>query len=179
MSAMKTSTVSRIRVIAPRARSHRGRVIFGGLDLPCALGPAGFRLRKREGDNATPIGLWPLRAVLVRRDRLPPPRTGLPVFGISPDDGWCDDPADRRYNGPVALPCSARAETLWRDDHLYDIVVLLGHNDAPPVPGRGSAIFFHLAGPGYPPTAGCVAVSLDHMRTILERCGPHTMMKIG
>jgi L,D-peptidoglycan transpeptidase YkuD (ErfK/YbiS/YcfS/YnhG family) len=179
MAAMKTSIVSRIRVTTTRPRGHRGRLALGGGSLPCALGSRGLRLRKQEGDGATPIGHWLLRAVLFRRDRLAPPRTGLPVFGIVPADGWCDDPADCRYNRPVTLPCSARAEALWRDDHLYDIVVVLGHNDAPPVPGRGSAIFLHLAGPGYPPTAGCVAVSLAHMRTILEHCGPRTVMSIG
>ena len=179
MPAMKNTIVSRLHVTAARPRGHRGRLLYCGRSRPCALGAAGLRLRKREGDGATPIGRWPLRAVLFRPDRLSPPRTGLPLYEISRDDGWCDDPADHCYNRPVAMPCSARAESLWREDHLYDIVVLLGHNDAPPVPGRGSAIFFHLAGPGYPPTAGCVAVSLTDMRTILEHCGPRTVMTVG
>src|SRR5690606_1370855 len=135
IAAMRPSTVSRINVTATRPGGHRGRLLVGATAVPCALGRSGLRLRKREGDGATPIGQWPLRAVLFRRDRRAARRTGLPRFPIAPDCGWCDDPADRRYNRPVTLPHAGGTETLWRHDRLYDIVVLLGYNDAPPVPG--------------------------------------------
>ena len=81
-----------------------------------------------------------------------------------PDDGWCDDPGDRNYNRPVRLPYPASHEAMWRDDHLYDVVVVLGHNDGPRRRGVGSAIFFHLADPRRRPTAGCIAVSRKDMR---------------
>ena len=134
----------------------------------CALGPAGIRTDKREGDGATPAGIWPLRRVLWRPDRLARPATQLPVAPIRPEDGWCDDPGDPAYNRPVALPYAARAESLWRDDALYDVLVVLGHNDDPAVPGLGSAIFLHVARPNYLGTEGCIALALEDLLNVLE-----------
>ena len=142
------------------------------------LGRSGVRVDKREGDGATPAGRWPMRRVLYRPDRLPPPVTGLPVGELASDDGWCDDPADLRYNRPIRLPCAAGHERLWRDDGLYDVVVVLGHNDAPPVPGLGSAIFLHVARPGYEPTEGCVALALADLLALVAACDGDTMMAI-
>jgi L,D-peptidoglycan transpeptidase YkuD (ErfK/YbiS/YcfS/YnhG family) len=148
-----------------------------GARWPCALGRAGVTAHKREGDGATPVGVWPLRRVLYRPDRLPDaPQTGasgLPVLALAPDMGWCDDPAHADYNRPVTLPHPAGHEHLWRDDALYDVIVVLGHNDAPPRPGAGSAIFLHCALPdgagrhGLKPTAGCVALPRDRLLALL------------
>ena len=157
---------------------HRGLLSAGELELPCALGRTGVTHAKREGDGASPAGIWPLRHVLFRPDRVARPDTGLPLHALSPTDGWCDDPADPCYNRPVQLPYEASAETLWRDDELYDLVVVLGHNDDPPAPGLGSAIFFHLAAPDFAPTAGCVAVHRADMLRLLARCGPGTRLEI-
>jgi L,D-peptidoglycan transpeptidase YkuD (ErfK/YbiS/YcfS/YnhG family) len=126
---------------------------------------------KREGDGATPIGIFSLAGVLWRADRNPPPRTGLPCRPIRPTDGWCDAVGDRNYNRPVRHPYPASAEHLWRADHLYDIVVVLAANTRPRVQGRGSAIFLHLARPDGGPTAGCVALSRRDLRLVLERLG--------
>ena len=134
---------------------------------PCAVGKSGLIREKREGDGATPVGCWPLRRVLFRADRLSAPATGLPVAPLSPDDGWCDDPGDGRYNQAVRLPYAGHHERLWREDGLYDILVVLGYNDCPPVAGYGSAIFLHVAGPGYAPTEGCVALALPDLLTVL------------
>jgi L,D-peptidoglycan transpeptidase YkuD (ErfK/YbiS/YcfS/YnhG family) len=125
------------------------------------------RARKREGDGATPIGCWRLRRVLFRPDRLAPPRTILPVQALDPTDGWCDDPADPAYNRPVTLPHPASAEALWRGAGLYDVIVVLGHNDDPPVPGAGSAIFLHVARPDRGPTLGCVGLALPDLLALL------------
>ena len=144
-----------------------GRLVWNGHDVRCALGPAGIRRDKREGDGATPAGRFPLRRVLYRADRLARPVTGLPCFALDPADGWCDDPADPFYNRPVRLPYRASAEALWRADDIYDAIVVLGHNDDPVVPGRGSAVFLHIARPDYAPTAGCVAVARDDLLALL------------
>lgn len=176
---MKNGSSVCIRVFSTRPLSYQGNLVLGSRLCKCALGRSGLRLRKCEGDGATPIGRWPLRYVLYRSDRVVVPRSRLPVFPIRPDDGWCDDPSSDRYNQPVTLPSEASAETLWRDDALYDIIVVLGHNDRPPVPGRGSAIFLHIAAPGYAATEGCVAVTRRDMLGILERCGPSTEMIVG
>lgn len=158
---------------------HLGRLGAGGSAVPCALGRAGVTHAKREGDGASPAGTWPLRHVLYRPDRIARPVTGLAVHPLSPADGWCDDPADRHYNRPVRLPFRASAEALWRDDGVYDILVVLGYNDDPPQAGLGSAIFFHLATSDFGPTAGCIAVQPDDMIRLLARCGPATHLEIS
>ena len=143
--------------------------VFLGPDwrTTCVLGRSGIVASemKREGDGATPLGVWPFRQVLYRADRRPPPITALPVSAIRPDDGWCDAPGDVDYNRPVTLPYPASAETLFRDDHVYDLIVILGHNDDPVRDGMGSAIFLHLQRPERTPTEGCVAL----WRSDLER----------
>jgi L,D-peptidoglycan transpeptidase YkuD (ErfK/YbiS/YcfS/YnhG family) len=139
-----------------------------GRPLPCAIGRGGLKARKREGDGATPTGAWRLREVLWRQDRVPRPITGLRVRPIRPDDGWCDDAEDRNYNRAIRHPYQASAEKLWRTDHLYDLVVVVDHNRVPRVRGAGSAIFIHLARPGYSSTEGCIALSDRDLRRILR-----------
>ncbi|MDG5495474.1 L,D-transpeptidase family protein [Niveispirillum sp. BGYR6] len=138
----------------------------------CAVGRNGIRADKREGDGATPVGAFALRQVFYRADRLPRPQTGLPIAAIRPEDGWCDDPAHPDYNRPVTLPFAASHEEMWLAEPVYDIVVVLGHNDDPPVPGLGSAVFLHLARPGYEGTAGCLAVTLPDMLSLLRLARP-------
>ncbi|MCP4326813.1 MAG: L,D-transpeptidase family protein [Alphaproteobacteria bacterium] len=138
--------------------------------IRCALGRGGVRRNKREGDGATPVGRFPLRRVLYRGDRLQAPVTALPVARIARDDGWCDDPTDQRYNRPVSIPYTASHELLWRANRIYDIIVVLGHNDAPVVAGAGSAIFLHIARPDYAPTDGCLAVARRELIDLLRLC---------
>lgn len=149
-----------------------GSLSWPGGSLRCVLGRGGVRTDKREGDGATPVGRFPLRRVLWRADRLSRPVTGLPVRAIEPDDGWCDDPADPAYNRPVRRPYAASHEALWREDGVYDVIVVMGHNDDPVMPGLGSAVFFHVARPDRSPTEGCVALPLDELLRVLADCGP-------
>ncbi|HEY1507092.1 MAG TPA: L,D-transpeptidase family protein [Stellaceae bacterium] len=135
--------------------------------MRCALGRGGISAQKREGDGATPIGAFLMQRLLFRPDRETRPATVLPSAAISPADGWCDAPSDKAYNRPVHLPYPASAENLWRDDHLYDLLIVLAYNDGPVVPGRGSAIFLHLAAPDFAPTAGCVALGRDDLLTVI------------
>lgn len=146
-----------------------GRLRYGGHDYRCALGRSGClpEADKREGDGATPLGVYPLRRVLYRSDRLPAPATRLPCRPLDPQDGWCDDPLHADYNRQIRLPHPAGHEKLWREEAVYDVIVVLGHNDAPPVPGLGSAIFMHVARPGYTPTEGCVALALPDLLALL------------
>jgi L,D-peptidoglycan transpeptidase YkuD (ErfK/YbiS/YcfS/YnhG family) len=137
-----------------------------------AIGPGGIAIKGGEGDGITPRGIWPVREVFYRADRMPPPRTALSLRAIRPQDGWCDAPDDVHYNRLVTLPYPASAETLWRDDHLYDLVVVLGFNDDPVVAGRGSAIFLHLAKPDYADTHGCVALARDDALAALAQLRP-------
>lgn len=151
---------------------------WGGRRFVCALGRSGVRADKVEGDGATPAGSFALRRVLYRPDRLAPPRTALPVAALNPHDGWCDDPADRLYNQQIRQPYAASFEMLWRTDEVYDVIVVLGHNDSPPVSGRGSAIFMHVATRDYAPTAGCIALTRKDLLSILEACDPRARLVI-
>ncbi len=90
--------------------------------------------------------------------------------------GWCDDPTDANYNQSVPWPYTTSAEHLWREDHIYDLIVVLDFNLAPCRKGRGSAIFWHLARDNFSPTAGCIAIEKKEMIKLLERCGPETRL---
>ena len=166
---MPQPEVHRVAVVrAANAGARQGTIQFGGYSFRCALGAGGCRHDKREGDGATPIGLWPVRQVFYRADRLTLPtlpRTALP---IGEQDGRCDAPGDPSYNRPVQHPYPASAEHLWRKDGVYDVIVVLGYNDDPVRPGLGSAIFMHVARPDYAPTTGCVALSLPDLITLLR-----------
>ena len=147
-----------------------GTVEWSGNSAPCAIGGAGVTSDKREGDHATPVGCFPLRAVYYRADRVSRPETLLPVEAIDPLDAWSDEPDDPAYNSLVRQPCQTSFELMWREDHVYDIVVTIGYNDDPVVPGNGSAIFLHIARPDLSPTEGCIAVSLENLLRILADC---------
>lgn len=163
-------------------RAHAdGRFEFERRILRCAVGKAGAIAGsdKREGDNKSPLGVWPMREVWYRPDVYPEgPGTALPVRATRPEDGWCDAPGDPNYNRPVSLPYPASAERMWRDDAVYDLVVILGHNDDPPVPGLGSAIFMHLARDGYPGTEGCVALARADLEAVLAAAKPGDAVEI-
>jgi L,D-peptidoglycan transpeptidase YkuD (ErfK/YbiS/YcfS/YnhG family) len=144
-----------------------GLFTIGTETFRAALGRGGVRMDKREGDGATPTGLLPLRTVLYRPDRGPPPVCAVPVDAIASHDGWCDDPGHPSYNHRVRLPIEASAEALWRDDALYDIIGVLGWNDSPVRPGSGSAIFLHIATTDFRPTEGCIALAQTDLRRVL------------
>ncbi len=152
-------------VVDTTARTVR----YGDAIVGCAIGRAGAcdADEKREGDGRTPRGTWLIRAALLRPDlALTPPRH-LAWRWLRPDDGWSDDAGDAAYNRAVRHPHRHSAERLWREDGLYDAIVVLGHNDTPPIPGRGSAIFLHLREGDV--TEGCVAVSRTAMVDMLDQ----------
>ncbi len=138
-----------------------------GLRCRAAIGRSGRTAEKQEGDGATPIGLLRLMRVFYRAGRVKPPKCAVPVEPIAPDDGWCDDPEDPRYNCHVKIPYYGRHEALWRQDSVYDIIGVLDWNLRPVVPHRGSAIFLHVATPDYAPTSGCIALSLPDLADCL------------
>ena len=155
-----------------------GRLTGPDFDSPCAFGAAGpvSAAAKREGDKASPLGTWPVRRVFYRADRIVAPGGALRIDPITADDGWCDEPGHPAYNRLVRRPFPASHEVLLRDDGLYDLMVVLGHNDAPPVDGLGSAIFLHCALPaeagGLRPTAGCAAIPRDDLVGLVGRLAP-------
>ncbi len=155
-------------VVRPRpGRPSQGLLAVERTVFSCALGRGGITAFKREGDGGTPLGplkvLWGYR----RPGRGFPPPSRLPILPAAPWLGWCDASGDRNYNRPVRLPYAASCETMQRADRLYDVVLVLDWNMRPALRGRGSAIFLHVARPGYTPTEGCIAVSPATMRRLL------------
>jgi len=155
-----------------------GLLFWPGGSVRAACGKAGVRADKREGDHASPAGVFSLLRAFYRRDRLGAPKTGLPLAALKSEDGWCDDPADPRYNTLVALPYPASHEELWRTDGLYDVIVVIGYNTDPVVPGKGSAIFLHCASPDFAGTEGCIAVAREVLVPLLGLLGPGSHITI-
>ena len=145
----------------------------------CCIGRGGVTTNKKEGDGCSPAGTFPLSLVLYRQDRLPPPKTRLPLLPIKKNHGWCDDPQHKDYNTLITTPHDGTCENLWRQDQLYDIVVVIDYNVGPVVPYKGSAIFMHLNSKNNLPTEGCVALKLDTMLEILSKAAPGASIEIS
>lgn len=151
---------------APRARS-RAILQFGPLRLQAAIGRSGITAIKREGDGATPRATMKFISSYLRGDRIRGIATALPIRRLTKAMLWCDAPAHPAYNRPVRAPFAASHEDLMRDDHLYDICLVMDWNISSRRRGCGSAIFLHLARSGYRSTEGCIAVSARDMRKIV------------
>jgi L,D-peptidoglycan transpeptidase YkuD (ErfK/YbiS/YcfS/YnhG family) len=156
-----------------------GRLRWSRGSAVAAVGRSGVKLDKHEGDGGTPAGTYPLVSVYYRADRIAPPASKLPVTPLTPKDAWVDEPNDANYNRLVLLPYPASAEQMWRDDDLYDLLVVIGYNIGPVIPGAGSAIFLHLATPDFAPTAGCVAIAKEALFGLVPLLGPGSKIAIN
>ncbi|MBL4870980.1 MAG: L,D-transpeptidase family protein [Robiginitomaculum sp.] len=160
--------------------TSKSTLSIGSKVYACAIGKKGtipFE-QGREGDGKTPLGMYPLRYGLYRNDRISLPACPLEFHIIGENDGWCDAAIDPAYNRPVHLPYPASAEKLYKDSHVYDIIIVLGHNDNPPIADLGSAIFLHIARPNYAPTEGCIAISQTDMLSLLPKLTRDTCIDI-
>lgn len=151
---------------------------FDGAFFNCLVGRDGLTADKHEGDWKTPVGCFNITGVMYRADRMGPFKCAFNLESITSDDGWCDDPKSPEYNQMVKLPYEFSAESLWRDDDLYDIIVVLDYNSDPVVPGRGSAIFIHVAKEGMEYTKGCTALNKADLVDLLASVGPETQICI-
>mgnify|MGYP000541824247 FL=1 len=114
-----------------------------------------------------------------RRDRIASGlRTSLKMTPIRQSLLWCDEPGNANYNRAVTRPFQPGHENMRRTDNLYDVCLVMDWNMSSRRRNRGSAIFFHLARPGYEPTQGCVAISLKDMRRLLPLIGPGTIIRV-
>jgi L,D-peptidoglycan transpeptidase YkuD (ErfK/YbiS/YcfS/YnhG family) len=150
----------------------------GARPFRAALGRTGVRASKREGDGATPSGRFHPVRLWWRADRLTRPRVFLPARRIGPNDAWCEDPYDRRYNRAFRRSANEPGDHLRRADGLYDLMVEIDHNTKPRVAGRGSAIFIHVARAGLAPTAGCIALTKNELLRLLSRLSGKTRIVI-
>jgi L,D-peptidoglycan transpeptidase YkuD (ErfK/YbiS/YcfS/YnhG family) len=160
------------------ADSSLGWATLGAKRWRCVIGAGGVREDKVEGDGATPVGEYPLRRLYFRNDRLVLPKVRLPARPIGEHDGWCDDPRSSSYNRMVRVPNDWSHEKMWREDGLYDLVVVVGYNDDPPEGEWGSAIFLHIARADMSPTRGCIAFARDDLLELVTLIGPETRLRI-
>jgi L,D-peptidoglycan transpeptidase YkuD (ErfK/YbiS/YcfS/YnhG family) len=167
-----------LTVQADSADSSLGWASLGEKRWRCAVGAGGVREDKVEGDAATPVGEFPLRRIYFRNDRLVLPKVQLPARPIGEHDGWCDDPRSPAYNRLVRIPNEWSHEKMWREDGLYDVVVVVGYNDDPPEGEWGSAIFLHIARDDMSPTQGCVAFARADLLELLPLIGPNTRLRV-
>jgi L,D-peptidoglycan transpeptidase YkuD (ErfK/YbiS/YcfS/YnhG family) len=175
---MAKSALRLIRVRSRPGRPSQGWLTAGPWTLPVALGRGGIKANKREGDGGTPRGIFHPVRLWWRADRMPRPRTLLPVRRIGPQDAWSEDPSSRRYNQPFRRSANEPGDRLRRGDRLYDMIVEIDHNTRPRIAGRGSAVFIHIARPAFAPTAGCVALRTNDLKALLSRLGPKTRISI-
>ena len=175
---MHRISLPRIDIRSRPGNRRRGWIVAGALRIAVALGRGGIKADKREGDGATPAGSFRPVRLWWRKDRSPRPLSRLSARPIDPADGWCEDPADRRYNRPIRLEPGAAGDRLTRNDALYDLIIEINHNTRPRIAGRGSAVFIHLAREGFLSTAGCVALRESDLRRLLPRLRKNTPIDI-
>lgn len=148
----------------------KGNIAYWGDEtFPCTHGRNGFTTSKMEGDGATPVGSFPFRRSFYRADRISKPITSLPLQAITPSCGWCDDPDSEQYNKYIQKPFDGSHEDLWLERNIYDLIIVVGHNDDPPAPHKGSAIFIHLTSHEKGPTQGCIGLDQVSLLKILKQ----------
>lgn len=179
MVVLKRNSVANIIVRRkPGKNLAAGLIQIGNQTFECRLGKTGITTRKREGDKATPAGVFSILCGYFRSDRAPKPNAQLPFKNTDANDGWCDEISSPNYNQPVKLPFSDSHETMIRKDRLYDICLILDYNIHPVKRGAGSAIFFHLTSKERKPTLGCIAIDPDDMRRILPKLSARTRVTV-
>jgi L,D-peptidoglycan transpeptidase YkuD (ErfK/YbiS/YcfS/YnhG family) len=176
--SMHRTTLANLDVRKRPGNPRQGWMLAGSRIIKVAIGRGGIKTGKREGDGTTPAGRYRLVRLWWRADRGPQPGTLLPVRPIAETDGWCEDPADRRYNRPIRMPPGASGDRLTRADALYDLIIEIDHNQRPRIAGRGSAVFIHVARADMTPTAGCVSMPAGTLRRLLASLGPDTTITI-
>ena len=156
-----------------------GYLKFKNLRFKCALGKAGVGKKKVEGDNITPKGTFQIVKIYYRSDRIKNIYSKIKLFKINNKMGWCDDPNSKKYNQLIKLPSKYTHEKLYRQDNVYDLVIVLNYNMIPIIKNKGSAIFIHVAKKNYKKTAGCVALKKKHLLKLIENIKNKTKIIIN
>jgi len=157
---------------------NKNNLSYGKYKVKCALGKRGIGNKRREGDKITPHGLFKIKYVLFRKDRIKNLRTKLSKINIAKNMGWCDDPKSNKYNQLIYLPSKHSHEKLFRRDNIYDIILVLDYNMSPIKKNKGSAIFIHVAKKDYKKTDGCVAINKISLLKIVKDLKLKTKVKI-
>ena len=153
-------------------------LIYGNYKVKCAIGKRGIGIKKREGDLITPSGIYKIKYIFYRPDKIKNLKTKFRKKTINKKMGWCDDPKSKKYNKLINLPFKFNYEKLYRADGIYDIILVLNFNSKPIKRNRGSAIFIHIAKKNYSPTKGCVAIRRADIKILAKKIDKKTLVKI-
>ncbi len=156
-----------------------GYLKYKNLKFRCALGKGGVKKKTMEGDNITPKGIFKIIKIYYRPDKIKKIKTLIKKIKIKKNMGWCDDPSSRFYNKLINLPTKYSHEKLYRNDRLYDLIVVLSYNTNPIIKNKGSAIFIHIAKNSYKKTKGCIALKKEHLIEIISKIKKNTKIKIN
>ena len=146
--------------------------------IKCAIGKNGVTKKKHEGDLKTPKGIFKLKKVFYRRDKIKFFKSSIKKYCIKKDIGWCDDPNSKYYNREIKFPFKASAEKLWRQDNIYDLLIVINYNFNPIIKNKGSAIFLHICKKNYVPTKGCIAINKKDMMNLVIYIKKNTKLVI-
>ena len=146
--------------------------------VKCAIGKRGIGNKKKEGDLITPIGLYKIKYILYRKDRVKKLQSKLRKIVIKKNMGWCDDSKSKKYNHLIYLPLKFSYEKLFKKENIYDIILVLNYNMNPIKKNKGSAIFIHIANKNYKKTKGCIAIRKIQLLKILKKISINTKVKI-
>ena len=156
-----------------------GYLKYKDFKFKCALGKAGVGKKKIEGDNITPKGTFEIVKIYYRSDRIKKIYSKIKLFKINKKMGWCNDPTSKKYNQLIKLPSKYTHEKLYRQDNVYDLVVVLNYNRTPIIKNKGSAIFIHVAKKNYKKTEGCVALKKKHLVKLIKNIKNKTKIIIN
>ena len=156
---------------------NKNTLIIDDFKFRCCVGKEGIKSNKKEGDYSTPKGLFSLKKLYFRKDRIDIPNCKIHKKIIKKGMAWCDDPEHKKYNEEIKTHNRKLKENLYRKDHKYDYVISISQNERK-IPGKGSAIFIHLTN-NYTPTAGCIALKKKDFEILLKIIDKKTKIKIG
>ena len=155
----------------------KNTLIIDDFKLKCCIGKNGLNSNKREGDYSTPKGVFNLKKLYFRKERLGTPQCKISKIIIKKNMAWCDDPSHKKSNEEIKTYNKKLKESLYRRDHKYDYVITISHNEQK-VPNKGSAVFIHLTD-DYEPTAGCIALQRKDFEILIKLIDKKTKIKIG
>ena len=158
---------------------NSGFLTYKNLKFRCAIGKAGIKKKRKEGDNITPKGIFKITKIYYRSDKIKNIKTPIKTIKIKKKMGWCDDPHSIHYNKQIKLPSKFSHEKLYRKDNLYDLFLVINYNTNPVIKNKGSAIFLHIAKDSYKKTKGCIALKKEDLIQLISKIKKNTKIRIN
>ena len=165
-------------IVKKTKNKNIGFLIFKEKKILCYVGKNGIGNKKREGDLITPKGIFRMRKVFYRYDKIGDIKSKVPKKRIEKKYTWITDSKNKDYNKFSSKKLKCFDENMYRDDSLYDLVITLDFNINPVRKFKGSAIFIHCSEKGRKFTEGCIAVNKKDLIDIVSFISPFSFLKI-